>query len=79
MPRELAMKRGIPIPFSPSFSKDYLDQLACDLIVSQDGMFESFIVFCLSLLYMFVLIVPLQNLRILYGTWLQDGACIWSL
>ncbi|KAG0627697.1 hypothetical protein M758_2G221500 [Ceratodon purpureus] len=38
LPREIAMKRGLPIPFSPSFSKDYLDQLECDLIVSPDAM-----------------------------------------
>nr|PNR63236.1 hypothetical protein PHYPA_001661 [Physcomitrium patens] len=38
MPREVAMKRGIPIPFSPTFSKDYLDQLSCDLVVSSDAM-----------------------------------------
>lgn len=40
MPREVVMKRGIPIPFSLSFSKDLLDQMACDLIVSPDGMAE---------------------------------------
>ena len=38
MPREIALKIGLPIPFSAAFSKDYLDQLACDLIVSPDGM-----------------------------------------
>jgi len=47
MPREIAMKRGLPIPFSPTFSKDYLDQLACDLIVSPDGMIEPFSLLCL--------------------------------
>lgn len=38
MPREIALKRGLPIPFSAAFSKDYLDQLACDLIVCPDAL-----------------------------------------
>ncbi len=37
IPRELAMKLRIPIPFPMTFYKDYLDQQAVDHIVSPEG------------------------------------------
>jgi NADH dehydrogenase (ubiquinone) 1 alpha subcomplex subunit 9 len=38
LPREIALKNGIPIPFPTTYLKDYLDQLAVDSIVSPDAM-----------------------------------------
>jgi hypothetical protein len=50
------MKRGIPIPFAATFSKDYLDQLSCDLIVSPDGMTKPLFIFFLFTLLVCVII-----------------------